>query len=298
MIMNQRFSWLVVCLLALSTTRCASPKITLGPVAQVGEIQNMLITECSGMAPSHSTDNVLWMLNDSGNDPIIFAVSPQGDALATVRVEGVTNRDWEDIASFKMDGHTYLMICEVGDNDAVHETCDLHVVKEPALDATSVVPAWTIHFKYEDGPRDCESVFVDAINQRILLLSKRNKPPVLYELPLKPLDPAAVQTAKRVGDVLTMPQPREGETKWVNMPTSMDMSPDRTMLAIQNYNKLLVYTRPRGGSWLDTLATKPIVLYLPPLKQMEAICFSRDSQSIYVSTEKLPAPILRLDVIR
>lgn len=298
MFVPQRFAKLAVCILALAGAHCTTPTISLGPVTQIGELQNKSITECSGMAPSHRADDVIWMLNDSGNDPIIFAVSSHGDDLAAVRVEGVTNRDWEDIASFKLGGRAYLMICEVGDNDAAYDTCILHVVEEPSLDATSVSPAWSIHFKYEDGPRDCESVIVDTVSQRVLLLTKRDKPPVLYELPLKPRDPNAVQTAQRVGDVLTMPPPREGETKWVNMPTAMDMSADRSMLAVQNYNKLLVYTRPRGGSILDTLATTPIAIYLPPLKQMEAVCFSRDSKAIYVSTEKLPAPILRLDVIR
>lgn len=284
-------------LLALSAVSCAAP-VAFTPAYETGVIRNRAVTECSGMAPSRRYDDVIWMLNDSGNEPAIYAVGSDGRDLATVHVQGVNNRDWEDMASFKLDGQSFLAACEVGDNNAVHPTCKLYIVPEPAPGATTTAPAWTIRFRYEDGPRDCESIAVDAKHRRILLLTKRDRPPVLYDLPLWPDESNETQTARRIGEVLTMPPAPQGGSKWLNMPTAMDLSADGRLLTVLNYHELLVYERGRRQSWFDALAHPPTVLALPKLDQMEAACFSRDGRSIYVSTERLPAPILRLDLVR
>ena len=79
----------------------------------------------------------------------------------TLHLDGVTNIDWEDFASFDPHRHHCLLLADAGDNNAVCKTLALHVIEEPSKIAdTHERPAWNIHFRWSGGPRDCESVAV------------------------------------------------------------------------------------------------------------------------------------------
>lgn len=54
----------------------------------VGTITNRAIREASGMACSHRRDDVLWILNDSGNPPVLYAVTTGGVSVAAFTVTG------------------------------------------------------------------------------------------------------------------------------------------------------------------------------------------------------------------
>src|SRR5690606_35887206 len=107
--------------------------------------------------------------------------------LATWRVEGAENTDWEDLAAFRFEGRDWLLVADTGDNGGLRRTLQLHVFEEPARVADGVLrPAWTIVFRWPDGPRDCEAVAVDPVRGEVLLVSKRRQPPELFALPLRP----------------------------------------------------------------------------------------------------------------
>src|SRR3954464_7281661 len=74
-----------------------------GPI-QAGQLAEPQNKEASGLAPSHRMPGVLWTHNDSGGDPVLFAVNSDGSLRGRLRVDGVSNLDWEDIASFELDG--------------------------------------------------------------------------------------------------------------------------------------------------------------------------------------------------
>ena len=60
--------------------------------------------EASGLAASRRTDGLIWTHNDSGGEPVLFALGTDGALRGKVRLEGVTNEDWEDLASGEIDG--------------------------------------------------------------------------------------------------------------------------------------------------------------------------------------------------
>ena len=43
-------------------------------------------------------------------------------------------------------------------------------------DGDTLRPAWSIAFRWPDGPRDCEAMAVDAANSEVLLISKKRVP--------------------------------------------------------------------------------------------------------------------------
>ena len=256
-----------------------------------GELANPQIQEASGLAPSRLNSEILWTINDSGDGPILYAVSTTGADLGTLRVAGARNRDWEDLASFRLHGTAYLLIADIGDNSGERRDCMLYVIKEPNTPALKfpddavVQPVRHIRFKYEDGPRDSESMAVDINNQRILLLSKRLRPNIIYELPLQPQENSATLVARRLVSV-----------PGIFLPTAMDMSADGLSLAMLTYKKAYVYTRRSDENWSEAIIRPPQELGFPALAQQEALCFSLDGKAIFVTTEQIPAPLIRIDL--
>ena len=76
------------------------------------------LAESSGLAASRTYRGIYWTHNDSGNGADLFPVSLDGRQLGRVRVEGATNRDWEDIAAGRCPAGTgeCLYIADTGDN--------------------------------------------------------------------------------------------------------------------------------------------------------------------------------------
>ena len=171
---SSRWRPLLAALLAVAGCSAPAP-----PFAQLsGVILDTRLSDLSGLAASRVHPDVLWMLNDGGNPPDLYAVGNRGGVQATFRVAGVDNTDWEDLAAFELDHRRYLLIADTGDNGGLRRTLQLHVVEEPRALADGVLrPAWSIAFRWPDGARDCEAVAVDAAHAQVLLVSKRRRPP-------------------------------------------------------------------------------------------------------------------------
>lgn len=263
------------------------------------------LREVSGVAASRAHPDVLWMLNDGGNAAALYAVSPRGRVLARYAVRGVANTDWEDLSAFELDGKRYLLIADTGDNGGLRRTLQLHVVEEPRTladpDDTGGVlaPAWSVAFRWPDGPRDCEAVAVDAAAGQVLLVSKKRRPPELFSLPLRAAGKR--QVARRIGTLAGIPQPTAEERKATHsrarlkgLVTSADLSPDGRRLAVMTYADLAIYTRKPGEAWGKAVARRPAVHALPWIPQAEAVGWSASGRGLFATGEFAPAPVFYL----
>ena len=287
-----------VCLLAtLSGAAEVSPEYS-GPTTagQMAEPRNL---ETSGLAVSTRTPGLLWTHNASGGEPVLFALNTDGSLRGSVRLQGVVNRDWEDVAAFTLDGRAWLMAAEIGDNFAKHAQSALHVVAEPdagQLDPAKplgMLPAYTINFIYEDGPRDCEAVAVDVRERAVYLLTKRDRPNRLYRLPLAaaPADQPAV--AHFIGHAWEFPQPDVLQrlspmlsVAFAGWPTAMNFLPDGSGAFVLTYGGLYYFPRAAGESWAAALARPAQVLPEFSLPQAEALAVTPDAAEIYIASEK------------
>ena len=291
-----------VCLLAivllgtLGAAEFAPPLRFAGPF-DAGLMAEPRNREASGLAVSRRVDGVVWTHNDSGGDPVLFALnSGAGSTRGTLRLLDVANKDWEDLASFKLDGQPWLLVADVGDNAGLRRNLVLHLVREPDLATRSEAtakPDYAIHFIYEDGARDCEAVAVDVQERAVYLLTKRDGPPRLYRLPLVAAEAANPAVARYVGVVPRLPQPnflqrmiKAPTGAYRHQPCAMDFSPDGKLAVVLTYGDVLVYPRTKGESWAEALARKPVELTGHQLPQAEGACFSRDGRSIFVCSEK------------
>ena len=259
------------------------------------KLTSLAVTEASGLAASPSKEGFLWMVNDSGGTPEIHLAQSDGTSRGVVQIEDARNIDWEDLAAFQLDGKPYLLIADTGDNGSARESVTLHIVREPILPAAGEILsgkaqiAWKIDFTYEDGPRDCESVAVDAENGKIILVSKRTVPPGVYELPLTPWK---IAIARKIGTTETI-APGIVSIPFANQPTGLDISADHRMAAVVTYLGVFLFRREEKESWAEAFAKKPEVLAPHKLAQAESVAFSRDGKSIFAVSEKPNSPVAR-----
>jgi hypothetical protein len=271
-----------------------------GDVSRVGTLPSWL-SEASGLVVSRRR-GVLWTHEDSNNAAALVALRPNGEHVATVTVAGAGNYDWEDIVRLDSGDRSLLAVCDVGDNDRNRSSCVIHFLSEPdpALGNQTVAPLASIRFRYDDGPHDVEAVAFDG--NRLLLLTKRDSPPVLFELPLD-VSPG-LHVARRLGTVSSIPPPpisvwRERGENWKNQPTAMDIDPSGHRLVVLTYTQLCLYQRRHGESWLQALQRRPEMLPLPlGQPQAEAVGFSADGRSVYLTSEGRGSPIHRVDIGR
>lgn len=277
--------WLTLAIL----TSC-SAQVPGKPV--LTRITDPLLRETSGLASSPGNPGFLWAINDSGADARVHLMTAEGEARGSITLKAIQNRDWEDMTSFRLEGRNYLLIADVGDNAAKRKSVKIHLIEEPdlpgrgkAIDA-EVVPVRTINFRYEDGPRDCESVAVDTASSSIFLLTKRDKPPVLYQLPLEPKGHPNEAVARRLGETSKIPLPKNSlPHPHGSQPTSMDFSPDGKWAALLTYRGVFIIQRSQGESWLETFQKKATPLGAHALPQAEALGFDASGRFIYVTSE-------------
>jgi hypothetical protein len=263
-----------------------------------GKLENKNLNEASGLARSNRTVDLYWAVNDDG-PAAIHALDSKGRNLGLVHIDGAENRDWEDIASFTLDDTAYLLVADFGDNDSKRKRVSLYVVEEPDPDSDSIDVAWQIDYNYPGGPRDAESLAVDAADRHVYVLSKRTVPAELYRLPLDPTQ-EDVTTAAPVDVVDSLPQPSKRELRnamssgWGWQPTAMDFAPDGSSAIILTYDGVNYFQRGPGQTWPEALQGQAMHLALGKFKNAESITYSSDGTAAIVTVEKKHAPILRI----
>jgi hypothetical protein len=246
---------------------------------QLATLENQDILESSGLASSRRSPKVFWTHNDSGDTARMFAFDEQGRDLGTCVLEGAVAVDWEDMASFERDGTSWLLLADVGDNLKQREDYQLYLVREPDPAKARVSIHATIRFRYPSGPQDCEAIAVDATTGKVLLITKGVLQAEVFglELPSQPTDKMLV--AKRVARV---PIP---------LPTAMDVSADGRRAVVLTYGAAYNFIREPGEDWADVFHRKGRLVQMPIRKQGESICYGRDNETLYLTSEKIPTPL-------
>jgi hypothetical protein len=268
-----------------------------------GRLEDSNIREASGLAQSQRQADLLWIINDNGAKEWLHAIDHSGARRGEFRLKKSRNVDWEDLASFRLDDMPYLMIADIGDNDAKRDFRTLYFVEEPKPKKKADKKLdWRIDFSYPDGPRDAEAAAVDMEQQRALILSKRDMPPRLYAVPLRD-DSETILTATKLGTVTSLQKPSRRDVEfapktkdWYWQPVGMDISSDNKAAVILTYRAVYFYQRQADQSWLDALNTKPIRVSLGNFKNAESIAFGNDERLIFVTGENKHSRVLRIDL--
>jgi hypothetical protein len=212
------------------------------------------LVENSAAAMSVRQPGVLFSINDSGNDPLLFALDTTGADRGVWRVLGATNVDWESAAVAPCAPATPTVSCvyigDTGDNNSHHAFRVIYRVREPvASGGRDTVRAEPLRYVYPDGPHDVEAMYV-APNGDIVLITKRPlaatggrlRPALVFSIPMSAWRAKGLARAALVDSLPIVP----GSAP-LRVITDAALSPDAKHLAVRTYAQLFVFsTVPTG----------------------------------------------------
>ena len=254
------------------------------------------LDETSGMTTA-SAPGTLWVHNDSGDGPFLYAVEAKtGQLRAIVKVRGAQAVDWE---SMTRGPGGYLFVGDIGDNDEERQGIVVYRLKEPTLPPGRGAKlhserAAAFPLVYPDRPRNAETLLCHPKTGVLYILTKEKDGgsevfavPSLARLGVR-------QTLRRVaGFRLPPPTPADRARHHGGLlVTDGAISPDGREVAIATYSRLLLYAVPPGKPLEAALATRPRDFPLPAdLAQCEALCYATDGKSILLTGEGVGAPL-------
>jgi hypothetical protein len=149
-----------------------------------------------------------------------------------------------------------------------------------------------LELRFEDGPRDCEALAVDASAPaavELLLVEKvRNGFCKLYAAPAPDLTPARPgerlprRSRALAKAIALVPIPRV---------TAMDLSADGRCLVVANLTGAAAFERRQAEPWAVALSRPPKPLDAPARRQGEAVCFDEPAAHLYFTSEGSPCPL-------
>lgn len=262
------------------------PTFATGVVA--GNLQNLSVTENSGMAPSTRNAGVYWMHNDSGDSARVFATTLEGRDLGAYAVSGASASDWEDMAvgPGPAAGTSYLYIGDIGGNGG-RNSLSIYRVAEPSVSTTQSAGTRTLsgaerlNVVYPNGERyDAESMFVDPETSDVYIVTKSSSGSSRVFRDAAPHVAGATKTLVQVG-TYTFPS-ADGANPQT---TGGDISPDGREIIVRTYNRVYMWHRSSGASVGSAFGKTACSYKIITEPQGESACFSQDGRDLILSTE-------------
>ncbi|WP_207433112.1 hypothetical protein [Sabulibacter ruber] len=228
-----------------------------------------MIQETSGMADSKSYSGYIWVHEDSGNPTQLFLLEHSGRVFRTIFIEGVKNRDWEDMALVG----DQLYLADIGDNSKTVQEYTIYQFKEPSPSTDTVKNITPIRFRYPDGSHDAEAFLVDPKTKDILLLTKQDSLSAIYKLSY-PYSTTSTNVAELVGN---LPYP---------FVVSAAISRDGKEAIVKTYSALYHYRQKTNEPLAEFLLKdfKTLPYRIEP--QGEAVTFAAADSGYFTLSEK------------
>lgn len=250
--------------------------------AEFGSFADGRLLESSGLAPSYEFKDNYYTHNDSGDKPRFFRFDKKG-VNAVFNLKGANAFDWEDMASVRRNGRSWLYFGDFGDNSKVRETVVIYRLKEPNGGSGAIEDFDTYTFKYQDGPHNCEAMFVDPGTGHIYLVTKEKSKADVFVLDSPKT--SGVNVARKLGEI----RPNTGMGEFGRLVTAASTDPQGKHVIIRTYSGALEYNVT--GKYQDWWQSKPQSVTMPLDPQGEAICYSSDGKRLLTSTEGTPCHI-------
>lgn len=205
------------------------------------------LVENSAAAMSTRQPGVLFTINDSGNDALLFAIDTTGADRGVWRVLGATNVDWEAASMGPCAGDNVtscVYIGDTGDNVGTHASRAIYRFPEPTtIDGTGTVRAEALRFTYPDQRHDVEAMYV-APNGDVVLITKRPiataagqyRSALVFRVPASAWGANGVVVAQLADSLPIVP----GSLP-LRLITDASLAPDAKHLAVRTYAQVYVF---------------------------------------------------------
>lgn len=239
--------------------------------------------ENSGIVKSRQFPDVLWVENDSGDDPKIYPIRANGEDYRSSRYAGglgitianAINVDWEDIT---VDASGNVIVADVGNNRNDRRDLVFYVIPEPSPDAGRTTAIKRYFIRYPDQTSfppekaqmnfDCEAVF--TVGDVIYCFSKNrgDKLTTLYRLDNPRSDEVTTLTKLQTLDL-------NGQV------VGADATSDGKRLVVITYSDIWLFER---DSTSESFFEGRISWAPYKADQVESVCFA-DDQTIFMIDE-------------
>ncbi len=257
---------------------------TFGAPVSRGSITSSVLTEISGLVASRVDADLLWVNNDSGDGPRIYALNARGSIRAGYELAGAQAVDWEDIAigPGPVEGTQYIYVGDIGDNDAQSDIAPVYRIVEPTnVPAPTASPTLirvrnvdTVVLSYGGGRAfNAETMMVDPRNGDLYVVTKSTTGRSLVFRANAPIAAGARIQMDEIGAVEV-----RGEATGGDISTTGE-------IIIRTYEAAFLWRRPEGMSVADALAESPCLVRLANEQQGEAISFSTDGRDLWTTSE-------------
>ncbi len=261
--------------LSIASTSCAQH----GQLTFICDLPNEF-KENSGITTLEN--DKIWLIEDNGNDDVIYEVSSEGEWLREFKVKNAKNDDWEDLTK---DEKGNLYIGDFGNNDNDRKDLVIYKIPNPTIEPGDKIEAEKIKFRFPEQKEyppipskrkyDTEAFFY--LDDVLYLITKdRSKPfdgeALIYTIPAM----AGTYDAKLVGTFKTC---NKFSTCQI---TSAAISPDKKKIVLLGYGTLWLITKfdlpdfSKGTVQFIDLGVRT---------QLEAVCFKNNS-TIFLSDER------------
>jgi hypothetical protein len=276
----------------------------LEAVTTVSTSLHKKLVENSIAVTSVSQPGVIFAMNDSRNEALLFAIDSTGRGTRVWQVTGALNRDWEAAALGPCrpdDGvPSCLYIGDVGDNESRRNHVSIYRVQEPVVtdSSASIQPLDRLDFRYADHAHDVEAMYV-APDGAILLITKRRllgagrrpRPALIFRLSPESWDSSGVATASLVDSLPIVPGEAPGR-----LVTDAALSHDGKRLAVRTYSEVFTFDIDSGsGLPAKGHAFASCVILGLDRRQGEGVGWWWDGRRLVLTSEGQESP---LQVIR
>ncbi len=287
----------IVALLALAPAVCGQC-LSFSNFQRVGTLSSSVpplgsLWEVSGVEASRLNPDVLWVHDDRGHGPYLFAILANGLVRRGYVLNGVGNVDWEDIAigPGPVPGREYLYIGDIGDNWASSGYLTILRVAEPdvpaglttQIDVLNGVESFAC--QYPSGfAHDAETLLIDPVDGRPYVLTKESfgSTAYLYGYPM-PLDAGVTKTM-----VLEATFAHAAPTF-----SGGDVSPDGRQVYVRNQDTIYAYTRADGAAFATAFAGAPCTQRANNQGNAEALTLRPDGSTLIAISEGQGSGIYR-----
>lgn len=220
----------------------------------------------------------IWMVNDSGNKPILFGLDAKGKIIKEIKIKA-KNHDWEDLAS---DEKGTIYIGDFGNNSNKRKNLSIIIVEQNELDEKKA-EVDEIEFEYpnqfEFPPKnknkyfDTEAFFY--FKSALYLLTKSRVAgnygkTTLYKIPAK--------KGKYTAEIIAEFESCKERECWI---TSADISPNGEKVVLLSQKKVLIFSDFKGDQFFSGELTTINLRYR---SQKESITF-KDDHTLLITDE-------------
>lgn len=280
-----------------------------GEGVEAGRVTDPDIDEVSGVVAGRVHRDVLWVHNDSGADPVVYALGPTGSSHGAYRLAGAENIDWEDIAIGPGPRRdvSYLYVGDIGANFRQRDHVTVYRVPEPAPapGGGTLKGVEALRLRYPGGIVDAEALVVDPVSGDLYILTKERGFSRVMRASRTTLRPGEVTTMEEVATFPVGPdydidpatgRPIPSSPLPGSLITGADVSPDGSTILVRTYQAVLAYTRPVRAPLEAAFDGVPCRAPHRDEIQGEAVGFSADGSAYFTLGEGLTSPLHRFPV--